>query len=716
MSSRPLLSSNWYRVRDLKPRLRGHVQIHRHEYRGQVWYVFEDRVGGRHHRFNFAAYRVFHLMDGRRKLDEIWALLTETIDDDTPTQDEIIRLLGQLHGADLVHTDVTPDTAELFERRTRHERRKWFGRLGNPIALRIPLYDPDRLLARTAARLRPLDGRLGLALWVAVVLPAVLLLPSQWKALTANVQEQLLGSGNLLLLAVLFPLVKLLHEMGHGLVCKLRGGEVHETGLMFLVFYPVPYVDVSHASAFASKWQRALVGAAGMLTELFIAALAFYLWLLLEPGLARSIAYNIAVLSSVTTLFFNANPLLRYDGYYILGDVLEIPNLGVRANRHWAYLAERWVFGVRNPTRPEATAGERRWFIGYAPLAYVYRLFVSFGIAVFVAQQFFLIGVALGLWTLGQGIVWPLFKGLRALATGAQFAGRGPRIRAVLGGAAVMLGLALFVVPIPLHTVSDGVLWLPERAILRAETAGFVRRVAAVPGAVVQAGQPVIESVEPALAARIEGQRGRVEEVSAQWDAAWTVSQARAQQIEQELKHEQAALARLEDEAQGLVMRAGAAGTLLLDRPDDLLGRYMRKGEVLGYLRTGDAPLVRVVVPQADVDPVRLSTRAVEIRLPQWPGRTWTAQLRRGVPAASRQLPSAVLGTHGGGPTVVDPRDSKGLATLESIFEFELELPQEVPHEFLGTRVHVRFEHVPEPVGLRGWRALRRAFLSTFHV
>lgn len=714
--TRPLLSNNWYRVRELKPRLRGHVQIHRHEYRGEAWYVFEDRVGGRHHRFNFAAYRVIHLMDGKRDMNAIWALLTEQVDDDTPTQDDIVRLLGQLHGSDLVLADVTPDTAELFERRGKHERRKWMGRLGNPIALRIPLYDPDALLTRLAQWMRPLDGRFGLLLWLAVVVPALLLVPSRWKELTGNISEQLLATGNLLLLAVLFPLVKVAHELGHGLACKLRGGEVHETGAMLLAFYPVPYVDVSNSAAFVSKWQRALVGAAGMLTELFIAAIAFYFWLLLEPGLARAIAYNVAVLASVTTLFFNANPLLRYDGYYILSDLVEIPNLGARANKQWQYLAERWVFGVRKPEPPPATAGERRWFVAYAPLSYVYRLFVSFGIAIFVAQKFFLVGVAFGLWTVAQGVFWPIFKGLRALATGAQFADRGRRVRGVLAGGTVLALLLLFVLPMPFHTVSEGVLWLPERAILRAGSAGFVRQVLAEPGAVLQPGEAVVESVEPGLAARIEAQRARVEEIGAQVDAAWAVSQSRVQQLEQEAAHEQASLARLEDEAQRLTLRAGAAGTLLLDRPADLPGRYLRKGEVVGYLRTGDPPLVRVVVPQSDVEQVRLTATAVEVRMPQSLGDSWHAELKRGVPAATKQLPSAVLGTHGGGQVPTDPRDEKGVATLESVFEFELQLPSDVPHDYLGSRVHVRFEHAPEPLGLRLLRALRRAFLSYFHV
>jgi putative peptide zinc metalloprotease protein len=396
--------------------------------------------------------------------------------------------------------------------------------------------------------------------------------------------------------------------------------------------------------------------------------------------------------------------------------VVEIPNLGARANKQWQYLAERWVFGVRNPEPPPATPGERRWFVGYAPLSYAYRLFVSFGIALFVAQKFFFVGVAFGIWTLAQGVLWPLLKGLRALATGPQFADKGGRVRAVLASGAVLLALLLFVLPLPFHTSSEGVLWLPERAILRAQTACFVRQVLAEPGALVQPGQAVVESVEPGLAARIEAQRAKVEEIGAQVDAAWAVSQSRVQQLQQEATREQAALVRLEDEAQHLTLRAAMAGTLLLDRAADLPGRYLRKGEVIGYLRTDEPPLVRVVVPQSDVEQVRLTTTGVEVRLPQALGDTWAAEMKRGVPSATRQLPSATLGAHGGGAVPTDPRDDKGVATLESVFEFELQLPADVPHEYLGSRVYVRFEHAPEPVGLRMLRAVRRAFLSYFHV
>lgn len=714
--TRPLLSSDWYRLRALKPRLRGHVQIHRHVYRGQVWYAIEDRIAGRHHRFNFAAYRVISLMDGQRDMNALWSVLMADLNDDTPTQDELIRLLGELHAADLVLADMTPDIAELFDRQGRQQRRKWMGRIGNPVALRFPLFDPDALLKRMLGLFAPILGWPGVALWLAVVVPALVIMPSHWSELTGDASERLLSQNNLLLMAVLFPLVKAVHEFAHGLTCRMRGGEVHEMGLMLLMFYPVPYVDVSSASALVSKWQRALIGAAGMLAELFVAAIAFYFWLILEPGLARAIAYDVAVLASVTTLFFNANPLLRYDGYYILADLIECPNLGQRANRYWQYLAERFVFGVRNVERPESTEGERRWFIFYGPLSYAYRLFVSISIAILVAQQFFVVGVLIGVWALLMSVVWPVVKGLHAVWTAPRFADRGVRVNAVLAGGAVLLALGLFVWPLPLHTHGEGVLWLPERAILRAESNGFVREVLQPPGAALRPGQAVLQSVEPGLASRIQTQAAKVEEIRTQVDAAWGVSQARALQLEQEMNRELAALARLGEEADRLTLRSKLEGTLLLDKPDDLPGRFLRKGDVVGYVRTGDPPLVRVVLPQADVDAVRLATRRVEVRMPQAIADIWPAQLRRSVPAATRQLPSAVLGGKGGGPTTVDPRDEKGLATVESVFEFELELPVQVPHEWLGSRVHVRFEHDAEPVGLRMLRALRRAFLSHFQV
>jgi putative peptide zinc metalloprotease protein len=714
--SEALFSTNWYRVADLKPRLRGHIRIHRHAYRGEIWYVVEDRVAGKYHRFNPASYRVISLMDGKRDMNQVWSRLTAELAEDTPDQEEVIRLLGQLHGADLIQCDVTPDVAELFERRGKQERKKFVSRYLNPMSLRFPLVDPDRFLDWANRWPHLFRGGWGMLLWLAAVMPALFLAPLHWPDLTENFSEQLLAMDNLLLMAVVFPLLKSLHELGHGLAAKSRGGEVHEMGIMLLVFFPIPYVEASSSSAFVKKTDRMLVGAAGMLTELFVAALVFYVWLLLEPGLARSLAYNALVLASVTTILFNANPLLRYDGYYILADWVEIPNLGTRSTQYWKYLAERYLLNVAKSEPPPSTLGERRWFFGYAPLAFAYRMFVLFGIALFVAQQYFIVGILLAIWGLVASLGIPWFKIGRALLTEPRFAARSTRIRAVLGGAFLGIYLLLFVMPMPYHTHAEGVLRLPEQALLRAEAAGFVTRALARPGDSLWPGDAVVESVNAELASELEIQLAKLEEIRARYDAAWGAKPAEASQLEEAMRREQASLDRLRERMARLTLRAGAVGKLLLEHPDDLPGRFLEKGEVVGYLVGSYVPVVRVVVGQEDVDQVRLATRDVVVKLPQNIVATWPARLLREVPAAGHELPSAALGQRGGGDVVLDPSDEEGTKTLQSVFEFELSLQQAAPAEYLGSRVHVRFEHPATPLGVRAWRGIRRLFLSQFHV
>lgn len=717
-STLALSSTHWWRVAALKPRLRGHVHVHRHVYRGRTWYVVEDRVAAKHYRFNVSAYRVIDLFDGRRSLQEIWERLGEHISEDTPTQEEIVQLLGQLNGADLLQFDAAPDVAELAERRSKERRKRFLGRFLNPMSIRIPLLDPDRLLVWLARALQPLLGWRGVLLWLAVVLPALVLAPSHWPDLTRNFSEQLLAADNLLLMALVFPLLKACHELGHGLALKRRGSEVHEMGVMLLVFFPVPYVDASGAAAYADKGARMLVGAAGMLTELFIAALAFYAWLLLEPGLARSLAYNVVVIGSITTVLFNANPLLRFDGYYVLMDAIEVPNLGQRANRFWLRLIEERVFGVPPSRRAEEAdlPAERRWFCFYAPAALVYRLSVSLGIALFIATEYFFFGVAMAVWTLASSIAWPLAKGLAALWREPRFRARAGRVRAVLAGTAVLGFLALFVVPMPHHTHADGVVSLPEDALLRAGANGFASRLAAQPGDRIAQGQVLLESIDPELRTRVAEQEAKLEEAQSRVDAAWGTQPARAGQLQDALQREAAALARVQDEAEQLTLRARSHGALVSASWQDLPLRYVKKGEVLGYLVGEHVPVVRVVVPQDHVDPVRLATRGVEVKLPQSVATTLDARLLRQVPKAGKELPSAALGLQGGGDIALDPQDDTGVTALQSVFEFEVQLPRGTPLRYLGSRAWVRFEHPPEPVGRRWLRSLRRLFLSHFGV
>lgn len=393
-----IFSPLWYRVAALQPHLRSHIQIHRHHYRGKLWYVLEDHSTGRHHRFKHAAYYIIAQMDGKKTIQDIWDRAVDHLKDDAPTQDEMIRLFGQLHSIDALLCDVPPDTIELFQRYQSHERLKWKQRLLSPLSIRFPLFDPEQFLNRWEFLVRFLFGWIGIVLWFTVVGSAVVLAGIHWTELTENITDRVLTPYNLIMLLLMYPIIKLLHEFGHAFATKVWGGEVHEIGIILLVFMPVPYVEASSATAFRDKRKRMVVGAAGMLVELFLAAVAMFIWLTVEPGVVHAIAYNTMLIGTVSTLLFNGNPLLRFDGYYILSDAIETPNLGSRSSNYIGYLIQRYLFGVSDAKSPASSTGERVWFMLYGIASFCYRMFIIAVIIVFVAGKFFIIGVAIAVW------------------------------------------------------------------------------------------------------------------------------------------------------------------------------------------------------------------------------------------------------------------------------------------------------------------------------
>lgn len=283
------------------------------------------------------------------------------------------------------------------------------------------------------------------------MLPAAFLILPHWPELSHNFSDRLLAVDNLVVLYFVFPVLKGFHELGHATATKARGGEVHDLGLILLVMLPVPYVEASAASAFRSKYQRALVGAAGVAVELFIASIAFYLWLLAEPGVFRAALYNVMVIAGVSTLIFNGNPLLRYDAYYILADLIEIPNLASRSLRYWGHLLERYLLGAAKLEPPDGTAAEKAWFIVYGAASSVYRVLVTIFIALFIAGRFFFIGVLLALWAVGVMAILPIVRGIKHL-TGSPSLKR-HRTRAITVSVALLglIGTFLFWVPMPYH-------------------------------------------------------------------------------------------------------------------------------------------------------------------------------------------------------------------------------------------------------------------------
>lgn len=710
--SDPFLSQSWYRVARLKPRLRAHAQIHRHRYRGQAWYVLYDPASGRSHRVSPSAYLFIGHMDGQHTVDEIWNNVVAELDDDAPTQDEIIELLTNLHSNDMLQTNAAPDMAEMFERLKKQSSQTFKSNLKSPFSFRIPLWDPDSLLTGLVQFARPLAFWPGLLLLVALVIPALVLAGIHWPALTENVLDNVFATQNVLILTLTYPIVKLIHELGHGFVAKAHGGEVHELGVMFLVFFPVPYVDASSSTAFRSKWSRAGVAAAGILVEVLLAALAMYVWHVVEPGIVRAIAFNVMMICGFSTIVFNANPLLRFDGYYVFIDLLEIPNLAGRANRYWAFLVDRYAYGARTIKPPVATAGERAWFVFYAPASFVYRTIVMIGLLFYVVSQFFFVGVLMAIWSVISTFVWPLCKRIGHVARDPRL--RKHRFRAVMvttGSVAAILSLVLFV-PAPLHTTTEGVVWLPESAQVRAATDGFVEQLLAEPGQAVRVGDALVRVSEPTLAAQIAVGRAKVEELEAKYASERYTKPAEAEVTRLELEKDRASLARDLERAGRLVTRSAADGAFLVPTASDLPGRYVREGEIIGYVTPSTTSLLRVVVAQDDIDLVRTRLRSVEVKLSERVAETFRAKLLREVPQAQDELPSRALSVAGGGSFASDPRDPKGLKSVNRLFQFDVALETEPDRIGFGARAHVRFLHDWEPLGAQLYRRIRQLLLS----
>ncbi len=712
-----LFSQSWYRVAGLKPRTRSHARIHRHDYRDQVWYVLEDTSSGRCHRFSVAAHYLIGLMDGQRTVQQIWDAAVTRLGDDAPTQDETIRLLGQMHAADVLLCDLPPDSREIFQRREQQEQRQLRQRLAQPLSIRIPLFDPDRFLTRWLPWVRPLFSWFGLALWLLVVLAGGVLAASHWPELSNNIIDQVLTAENLLMLWLAYPLVKAVHELGHGFATKNWGGEVHEIGIMLLVLMPVPYVEASSASAFREKHKRMVVGAAGIMVELFLAALAMMLWLNVEPGPVRALAFNVMLIGGVSTLFFNGNPLLRFDGYYVLSDLIEIPNLATRSKKYLGYLVQRYLFDVRDDAEvPSVARGERSWFLFYGIASYLYRMFIMFVIILFIASKFFIIGVLLAIWAVTIQLVWPLLKSLGFVLNNQRLNKK--RARAVLTTTSVVVALVTFVVlvPVPSWTHAEGVVWLPEQSRVRAQVNGAVVRLLAEPDSQVDPGDALIETDDPFLRQEVRLLEARRRELEARLTEAKLRDRSQAQVVREEINVVEADLEHARERLDALVIHSQIGGRFVVPNAADLAGRFVRRGELIAYVIEPDKAEVRAVVRQDAIGMVRNRTLSVQLRVADWQAEAVPSRIIRQVPAATVRLPSEALGSSGGGAIAVDPRDGSGLKALEKVFVLDLEFPQSAAKDYLGRRVDVRFDHGFESLAVQWYRSLRQLFLSHFGV
>lgn len=716
VSARRLFSESWHAVAALRPRLSSHARLHRHVYRGKVWYVVQDQSGGRYHRLTPPAYQLLCRMDGRQTVQALWQQANTEDALDACTQQDLVDLLVHLHASELLQVDVTPDSAALFHRYRKKkidQIKQW---LINPMSIKVALFNPDAFLRHLAPSCRWLFSAKGILLWLLVVLPALFFALQHWQELTHNFSDNVLSSGNLLVMACVYPVVKLLHEMGHGVATRIWGGPVPQAGLMFLVFAPVPYVDASAAAAFPSRYRRAVVGAAGMLVEVFIAALAMYVWLLVEPGVVRAVAFNTMLIAGISTLVVNGNPLLKYDAYFMLCDLVEIPNLAQRGQQYLTFLWDKHVFGAADAPCPDESPSEKKWLLGYTPLSWCYRTLLTISIILFMADQFFFFGVLLALWGLLTLIAVPLWKAWKHVSEAAVLQRQRRRALRISMALVAALLVLLGLVPMPLYTQAQGVVWLPEQSLLHAGGEGFFVRWLLPPGSRVHKGDALYVLENPLLETELRVSQAQVDLSQALYTAQQFTDPVKASVLLQDLQRDHKRLQHAQEQVYRLTGYAEAEGVLQAPQAGDMPGKFYRKGDLLGHVLNAEQLLARIVVQQDDIHLVRTRLQVARMRLADSLAKVYDVRMVRFMPGAVNELPTAALGLNGGGVIATAPDDGRGLKTLERVFMVDMALPVDARSRAFGARVYVRFDHGYESAAEQAIRRLRQLLLSRFNV
>lgn len=718
---RALFSESWHRVAGQRLGLRPSVRLRRQYFRGERWHIATDTFTGQFFRFRPEAHDFITRLDGTRTVEELWQGCLARNPETAPGQGEVIQMLAQLYHANLVVSDVPADTARLFERYRQRKQQEVKSQFFGIFFLRIRLWDPDAFLKRALPWIRPLLSKAGAVVWIALVTAAIVTVVSQWDRARDQTQG-ILEPGNLLLLYGTFVLAKLVHEFGHAFATRRFGGEVHAMGVTLMVLTPIPYVDATAAWALRERWKRVFVGLAGMVPELALASLAAFVWAATGPGLLNSLAYNLMIVASVSTVVFNVNPLLRFDGYYILADLTDTPNLQQRAQRQLLHLVERNAFGGRLSESPARSPREAGWLAVYGVTSWLYRMFVTFSIILMVADRYFGLGLLAGLVTFVGSFVLPLVGAGRYLRAEPRIERVRRRAWLVTGGVGLAACLLLGAVPMPDNFRAPGVIRAADSQTVITNAAGFIEQVAPAVGGNVASGDLLVRMESPELDLDIASAEAEREQTLALSRQMLSELPAGIAPLQRRLEAVELRLAQLQSDRAGLVLRAGRDGVWHSPREDEFSGLWVGRGAGLGeVVGKGKGWEFLAVVPQtfaADLFGGKLARAGLrfagaagrEVRVSDW----------KVVPGRQDLLPSIALGWPAQGPVRVVQDDTQGRRTAEPFFlvvarvdAAESGLKGLLWHERTGV---IRFERPWRPLAWQWARSFRQMIQQRYQI
>lgn len=696
----PILSPYWYRLATLKPALGHDVRITRHSVRGSNWQILSRKDQRGQMRLNLAAWTVIARCDGRSTLDQVWQQIASQSPNDLPTQHDLIPLLARLVRQGFLICEDWPDLRQRERDWQEDDRKDRWQRL-NPFAPRIRLGDPSSLIARCQPIGQTLFSKTGIAGLIALLLTAVFVLWQQWSTIVDSARLALASPGFWVISWCLYPVVKLIHELAHGIVLQHYGGRTPECGVALLMFMPAPYVDATDANLLASGSHRALVSAAGILTELALAALAIIGWTWLEPGLVRDALLAVAIIGSVSTVVFNANPLIRFDGYYVLTDLAGLPNLAERSGQHWRQLWQQRLLGLPVQSQP-ISAREQGWLTAYAPLAWAYRLAIMGWLAGWIGSYSRMAGAAILLLALITLFIVPVGRLAMAPEKSGVSLGLVIKARARLA-ISLLIVLAASFIPLPDRGIVQAVVWLPDGARVRATQPGYITAVRAESEQTHQQDQALITLTDPLLGAEIAAQKGLIEGLQNQWRQGLASQDHSMTSAHQELiTQAQRRLEHLNENQQRLNVSSASTGRFrLADDAQDLLGRFVKAGDLLGFIDQAQPIQLRAALSEAQASAMRAkllggdsrNPLSIEVRLPSGTEPVISASVIALTPDVISELPSAALSSAAGGTIATVTGAETKLQPAQPTYQLDLQVGPTEPLALIpGQRLWVRLD------------------------
>ncbi len=727
-------------ARALALTMRRDLVVRRQRWQGREYWTVKDPLTLKYYRFEDEEFAILSMLDGQASIDAIRERFERDYAPQRLSAAQLQHLLTMLHRSNLLVADAGGQGSELLKRDRTRIRKQWLSTAANFLAIRFRGVDPDQLLDWLNARLGWIFSLPAAAAALALMMAAALLVAAELDTFRSRLPtfEAFFAAQNWFWMAVTLCATKVLHEFGHGLACKRFGGKCHEMGVMLLVFTPCLYCNVSDAWMIPSKWRRAAIGAAGMYVELVLASLCTFLWWLSEPGLFHHLCLNVMFVSSVSTLLFNANPLMRFDGYYILSDLIEIPNLRQKSAAVIQRKLGAWLLGLRQRPDPFLPVRRRWLFATYSIASCIYGWLVSFSIFWFfyrVLEPYGLkiVGQLLGLAMIGSLVVLPLVRLTRFLLEPARPQDVNKMRAFVSFGVIGLIAAVVLCVPLPYYVAATFEMQPRDAASVYVEMPGELKTIHLATGAAA-AGQPIAELIDIDARLAVQRQHSQRAEIVARIESirqrAHTDDSALL-----ELAHTEEALAalnkqivRLEEDLAKLTIRAPTAGNIVpppsrqqpeksrmqlvswSGRPLDPrnVGAYLEASTLVCRVAQVGKLEAILAIDQEELDFVRAG-QAVDLLLSSRPGEKWPGQIEHIAEQNMEAAPTRMASRAGG--QLATRADQSGVERLLSVvYQASVPLDDASGQVIVGATGLARIHAGYQPLWQRLWRAGCRTF------